>query len=99
VLQNLEKPTWFNKTKKIVLGIGFFHFLRILPKKGFFRLFSAKIGPFATFSIYSESTQKTLPENIHFIELWIIRENLGGKLGGAERHSVYSEKNKKNDLG
>jgi hypothetical protein len=38
--------------------VEFFHFLGILPKKGFFGIFSAKIGPFETSSIYSESAQK-----------------------------------------
>jgi hypothetical protein len=65
--------------------------LWILPKNGFFRLFSAKIGPYATSSIYSESAQKTLPENIHFFDFWIIRRNVGGKVGWS-RHSIYSEK-------
>jgi hypothetical protein len=44
---------------------GVFHFLGISPKNGFFGLFSAKIGPLATSSIYSESAQKSVAEKIH----------------------------------
>jgi hypothetical protein len=47
--------------------LGFFHFLGILAKKGLFEIFSAKIGPFETSSIYSESAHKTLPENVDFL--------------------------------
>jgi hypothetical protein len=98
VLQNtlntvvtLEKPTWFGKKKKKIFWGRILTFLGILPKNGFFRLFSAKIGPYATSSIYSESAQKTLPKNIHFSDFRIIRRNFGGKVG-CLRHSIYSEK-------
>jgi hypothetical protein len=55
------------------LGGVFPLFGNILPKNGFFRLFKAKIGPFATSSIYSESAQNTLPEDIHFLTWGKIR--------------------------
>jgi hypothetical protein len=60
---------------------------------GFLDFFSAKIGPFETSSIYSESAQKTLLENIHFFDLSKIRRNFGGKVGW-NRHLIYSEKKK-----
>jgi hypothetical protein len=70
VFQNLEKPTWLSKKlKKFFFWVWFFHFLGILPINGFFGLFSAKKGSYATSSIYSESAQKTLPENIQFFLL------------------------------
>jgi hypothetical protein len=40
--------------EKNIFLVGFFHFLGILPKKGFLGFFSAKIGQFETSSIYSE---------------------------------------------
>jgi hypothetical protein len=46
-------------------------------KKGLFGLFSAKIGPFATSSIYSESAQRILSENVQFFDLWKFVEILG----------------------
>jgi hypothetical protein len=57
--------TWFGKKKKKFFWGGVFLFSGILPKNRFFRLFSAKIGPYATSSIYSESSQKT---HIHFFD-------------------------------
>jgi hypothetical protein len=39
VFQNLEKPTLLSKKKQKFFEVGFFHFLGILPKKGFFGLF------------------------------------------------------------
>jgi hypothetical protein len=63
--------------------VGFFHFLGILPKNRLFRLFSVKIGLYATSCIYSESAQKTLPENIHFLNCGESVEILGEKLGLA----------------
>jgi hypothetical protein len=80
VFQNLEKLTWLSKKKNIFL-VGFFHFVGVLPKNVYFRLFSAKIGLYATSSIYSESAQKTLPENINFYDFWIIRRKFWGKVG------------------
>jgi hypothetical protein len=70
----------------IFYWVRFYNFLRILPKKGFFGIFSAKIGPFGTSSIYSESAQKTLPENFHFFDLWKIHGNLGDKVGWSGNH-------------
>jgi hypothetical protein len=66
--------------------LGFFHFLGILPKKSFLGFFSAKIGPFETSSIYSESAHKTLPENAHFLTCgkWKIR--LGEKVRWSGNH-------------
>jgi hypothetical protein len=58
----------------------YFHFSGILPKKGFLIFFSDKIGPFVTFSIYSESA---LPGNVLFFDLWKIREM--GILGSGIR--------------
>jgi hypothetical protein len=52
VLQNLKKLFYMG---------GFFQFLGILPKNEFFKLCSAKIGPFATNRIYSDS-DTILPE-------------------------------------
>jgi hypothetical protein len=72
--------------------VGFFHFLGILPKNRFFEIFSAKIGSYATSSIYSESAQKTLPENIHFFELWKIRRNLGRKVGSRGIQFIQKKK-------
>jgi hypothetical protein len=64
----------------------------MLPKNGFLRRFSAKIGPHATASIYPESAQKTLPENIHFFDLWIIRRNFGGKVGSSGNRFIQKKK-------
>jgi ATP-binding cassette subfamily C (CFTR/MRP) protein 10 len=50
VLQNQEKLTWLRK-KKIFFWMGFFHFLGILSKNRFFRLFSAKIQ-WWTFNVF-----------------------------------------------
>jgi hypothetical protein len=61
--------------------VEFLHFLGILTKIGFFRFFSAKIIPYAKSSLYCESAQKTIPENIHFVDLWVFRGNLGRKVG------------------
>jgi hypothetical protein len=63
-----------------------------LPKNRFFGLFSAKKGLYATSSIYSESAQKTLPENIHFFELWKIRGNFGGKVGFSGIQFIQKKK-------
>jgi hypothetical protein len=45
VFHNLEKPTRLSKEKDLFFFVAKYRFLR---------LFSAKIGPFATSSIYSE---------------------------------------------
>jgi hypothetical protein len=70
--------------------VGFFYFLGVLPKNVFFRLFSAKIGPY-TSSIYSESAQKTLPENIQFFDFWIIRRKFGGKTGSSGNRFIQKK--------
>jgi hypothetical protein len=72
--------------------VGFFHFLGILLKNRYFGLFSAKIGLYATSSIYFESAQKTLPENIYFFELWNIRGNCGGKVGFSGIQFIQTKK-------
>jgi hypothetical protein len=79
----LEKPTWFGKKKIKFFGEGFSLFWEFYQKTGFLDFFlSAKIGPYATFSIYSESAQKTLPENIHFLTFGKFVEISGEKFGG-----------------
>jgi hypothetical protein len=92
VFQNLEKPIWLSKKKKFFFWVGFFHFWGILSKNRFFGLFSAKIGLHATSSIYSESAQKTLQENIHFFEIWKIRGNFAGKVGFSGIRFIQKEK-------
>jgi hypothetical protein len=66
VFHNLEKPIWFGLKKNFFIGWGgveFFHFLGILPKKGFLGFFSAKIGLQHSAYILNQR-KKTLPENI-----------------------------------
>jgi hypothetical protein len=63
-------------------------------KKEYFNLYEAKIGSFATSSVYSESAQKTLPENAH---LFLLVKNPWKSWGKslvepAFGLSVYSEK-------
>jgi hypothetical protein len=36
--------------------------------------------------LFSESAQKTLPENVHFFDLWKIRGNLGEKVRWSGIH-------------
>jgi hypothetical protein len=71
--------------------VGFFHFLRILPKNGLLSLFSDQKSLFATSSINSESEQETLPENVQFC---CFLDNFGESWwkSWAKRHSIYSEK-------
>jgi hypothetical protein len=67
--------------EKKILGGVFKLFGGNFVKKGFFRLFLAKIGGlFTTSSIYSESEQKILPENVHFLSTGFFRKILGEKL-------------------
>jgi hypothetical protein len=56
---------------------GFFQLFGNFTKKGFF----AKMS-----SIYSESAQKTLPEKVHYFDLWRIRGNLGEKVEWSGIH-------------
>jgi hypothetical protein len=98
VIQNLEKPTWFSKKKIFHFGQGrasahLLKFLGIIPKNVFFRLFSAKLGPFALRhpAYILNQRRKTLPENVHLFYFCIIREILGEKLGWLIRFDLFKK--------
>jgi hypothetical protein len=58
---------WLKKIFFLLGGI-FPLFGNFTKKTVFWGFFSAKIGHFETSSIYYESAQKTLPENVHFFD-------------------------------
>jgi hypothetical protein len=88
VFSVFEKKTLKNQlglVKKKFFLVGFFHFLGIRQKMGFqkahFLEKAAFLSLFATSSIYSESAQKTLPENIQFVDFRKICGNFGRRVG------------------